>query len=321
MRQLTHLSRRLATGFLLLVTIAVAAPLATAQTTATQLASLAVELWPDYDRPSVLVLLTGTLPEDAALPATLTIPIPPGADVNAVARFDENGGLLSDVDYTIADGRLTLTTPASRFRVEYYTPYKAEGNNYTYTFDWTSDLSIDQMTAVVQQPVAATEFRVTPTPTGSTADRGDGLTYHTLPARAVGAGEPYAIDVAYSVAAPLLSAPSQTLPGATTAATSVSDTPTTASGDFNPWWLLAGVAVLALAGGAWYLGHRQGSASSRSHKPQPARPAKSKPAGPKLPETTATKTPAPARYCHNCGRPAQAVDTFCRYCGTQLKTE
>ncbi len=31
--------------------------------------SLAIELWPDYDRSSVLVLLTGLLPADTRFPA------------------------------------------------------------------------------------------------------------------------------------------------------------------------------------------------------------------------------------------------------------
>lgn len=326
MRQLINLTHRLTIAFLFLITIAVAVPAAAAQTNATQLSTLAVELWPDYDRPAVLVLLTGQLPESAILPATLTIPLPPNADVNAVARFDENGGLLSDVDYTTENGRLTLTTPADRFRVEYYAPYKVDGDQYTFTFDWTSDLAIDQMTAVVQQPVAATDFRVSPAPTGSSADRGDGLTYHTLPARAVGAAEPYTIDLSYTVTTPLLSAPSQDLPGASAESSNASATAgagstAAASGGFNPWWLLAVAGVLAVAGGAWYMGHRQGSTSSRAQKPQPSRPAKSKPAGSKPPATITSKAVAPGRYCHNCGRPAQAVDTFCRHCGTQLKVE
>ena len=32
--------------------------------------TLDIEIWPDYDRPSVLVLLTGTLPGDTRLPAS-----------------------------------------------------------------------------------------------------------------------------------------------------------------------------------------------------------------------------------------------------------
>jgi hypothetical protein len=196
--------------------------------------------------------------------------------------------------------------------VEYYVPYTISGNEYTFTFDWASGLAIDQMMAVVQQPLAATDIRITPSPAGS-AERGDGLTYHTLPSRAVGANEPVTIEVAYTVEAPVLSAPAQELPAATAVASPAAET--TAGGDgISPWWLAAAAGVLLLVGGAWYLGQRQGRSAPRARKPQPARPAK-----PGASKATAPSKDASPRYCHNCGRAAQPGDTFCRNCGTQLK--
>jgi hypothetical protein len=50
--------------------------------------SLDIEIWPDYDRASVLVLLTGTLPRDTQFPASVTLPLPETAQLNAVARID-----------------------------------------------------------------------------------------------------------------------------------------------------------------------------------------------------------------------------------------
>jgi hypothetical protein len=312
MRHSTFRFIRLLIAFVFITIIAVTnTPATIAQTEVTRLAELGVELWPDYDRPAVLVLLTGALPADAALPATLTIPVPPDADINAVASFSETGALMSDVDYTAENGLLTLTTPANRFRVEYYVPYTINGNEYAFTFEWASDLAIDQMMAVVQQPLAATDIRITPAPAGS-AERGDGLTYHTLPTRAVGANEPVTIEVAYTVEAPVLSAPSQELPAATAVASPAAET--AASDGISPWWLAAAAGVLLLIGGAWYLGQRQGRTASRARKPQPARPAK-----PGAPKAAAPPKDASTRYCHNCGRAAQPGDTFCRHCGTQLK--
>jgi hypothetical protein len=306
------------TRFILCILLLLAAGLAAApvaaQTEATRLASLAVELWPDYDRPAMLVLLTGTLPADVPLPATVAIPLPAAADVNAVARYDALGGLFSDVDYTATDGQLTLTTPTDRFRVEYYVPYTVNGGEHAYTFDWTADLNIDEVTVVVQQPVAATEFNVTPAPDGTAAGRGDDLIYHTLPARSVGAGEPFTVGVVYSVEAPVLSAPSQSLP-VDAAATAAPTSPTTTDERVDPLWLLAGAAALALIGGAWYMGRRHGQTTARARKPQPARPVKR--AGSKSP--AARPNQPTARYCHNCGQPAQSEDTFCRNCGVQLK--
>lgn len=286
-----------------------------AQTTTNQLASLGVEIWPDYDRPSALVLLTGTLPANAPLPATLTLPLPAGAEIHAVASFNQQGALMMDVDYSVENNQMTLTTPSNRFRLEYYAPYVADGDDHTYTFDWTSDLNIDQVTVVVQQPAAATDFSTDPAAISSAAERGDGLTYHTLPARPVGAGEPFKVRVAYTVAESALSAPPQT--AASTTSTSSTTTTAPPSSGFDPLYLLIGAGVLVLVGGAWYLGRQQAASGSRARKPQPTRSAKSKQAAPPAAKPT---QPAGARFCHNCGQRARPADTFCRHCGTQLKS-
>lgn len=282
-----------------------------AQTSVTELSDLAVELWPDYDRPAMLVLLTGTLPAGTSLPATVTVPLPADAELHAVAFFDETGVLkqLPPGDgYTVADGRLTLFSPGTRFRVEYYAPYTADGQERSYRFDWTSDLTVDRLSTVVQQPLAAATIDVSPAPDGAATERGDGLNYYTVPPRAVGPGEPYTVDVGYTAENPILSAPQQTLPGATVAA----PVPTaTAQSGPGAWWL-AGIATLVVAGLAagWYLGRRQSGSLSRTRKPRPAR--------------TGTSSAKPAtgktRYCHNCGQQAQPEDTYCRNCGTQLKS-
>jgi len=274
---------------------------AAAQTEATQLSDMTVELWPDYDRPAVLVLLTGTLPESAALPATVRIPIPDGADVFAVARFNDVDALISDVDASTTDGGLTLTTPGRVFRVEYYAPYEVDGSEYSYRFDWVSELTIDNIATVVQQPRAATSMTITPAPMTSAAERGDGLTYHRITPQPLAANQPYTVDIRYTVEAPVLSAPAV----ATVAPTSAPSAPRGGLSDIDPLWLLAVPVLLLLVGGAWYLGRQQGGAAGRTRKPRSARPA-------------ATKGAA-ARFCHNCGRPAQAGDVFCRNCGTPLK--
>ncbi len=119
MRNLIHSSKRLAIAVLMIVVLLTAAPFTNAQTATTQLNSMAAELWPDYDRPAVLVLLTGVLPSGTALPAEVTIPLTPGAEIHAVASFNEAGALLSNVNYSVENGRLRLTTPSTSFRVEY----------------------------------------------------------------------------------------------------------------------------------------------------------------------------------------------------------
>ena len=279
-----------------------------AQTDVTQLDSLTVELWPDYDEPAMLVILTGTLPASATQPATVTIPLPAGAEVNAVARFNDVDVLVTDVEWTQGDGQMTLTTPGRSFHVEYYSPYVSADNEVSYGFAWTADLEIASAAAVVQQPVAATDITIVPAPSGSVT-RADGLLYHQIEPRPVAAGEPFTVDVTYTVDTPVLSAPSVS-PAATVApAATAAATGGGLLGDLSPWWLLLIPAALALLVGAWYLGRRTGG--GRARKPRPNRSAK--------PSATRPNGEGAARFCHQCGQPAQAGDGFCRKCGTRLK--
>jgi len=303
-------------SLLLLLLFTTVIPVA-AQDETTELDQMVVELWPDYDRPAMLVLLTGTLPAATTLPATLSIPLPAEADIHAIARFTDEDVLISDVESTAADGRLTLTTAGRTFRVEYYVPYARDGSQTSYRFEWQSGLTIGSMSAVVQQPLAATNFAVVPEPNAAAADRGDGLNYHQIAARPLAAGEPFTVEVTYSVDAPVLSAPSQS-PTAPTA------TPAAAGNGpldgLSPWWLLAIPAALALLGGAWYLGRQTGS--GRARKPRPARAAK--PGGPRNGSAprgggNSGANSGAAGFCHHCGQPAQPGDVFCRKCGTRLK--
>ena len=54
-----------------------------------------VEVWPEYDRPAVLVLLNGALQADAGLPVTARVPVPLGVQINAVAYPGDDGRLIS----------------------------------------------------------------------------------------------------------------------------------------------------------------------------------------------------------------------------------
>lgn len=303
-------------SLLLLLLFTAVIPVA-AQDEVTELDQMTVELWPDYDRPAMLVLLTGTLPATATLPATLSIPLPDDADIHAIARFTDEDVLISDVESTAADGRLTLTTAGRTFRVEYYAPYTRDGRQTSFRFEWQSDLTIGGMSAVVQQPLAATDFTVVPTG-DSSGPRGDGLNYHQIAARPVAAGEPFTVEVTYTVDSPVLSAPAESLPAATA-------TPAGASsgvlGGLSPWWLLAIPAALALLGGAWYLGRQTGS--GRARRPRPARA--TKPGGPRNGSAprgggnSGANSGGASGFCHHCGQPAQPGDVFCRKCGTRLK--
>lgn len=277
-----------------------------AQQAVDRLQWVTLDLWPDYDRPSVLVLVTGALPDDAPTPAQVTLPLPDQATINAVARISGDNQMVDDIEFTVGDDSLTLVTPDRRFRVEYYIPYEQDGLRREFQFTWQADLPVAEVDASVQEPLAAASLETTPE-TDSVLEGNDGLQYHNLPVRSVAAGEPYTVEVVYTMNSNELTAAAAEQAGA--AATSPADPG--AAGDeagagLNwPVVLAAAGGLLVLLAIGWQLFGQRLTVGRRAvpRKPRPTRSEKS----------------GPARFCHNCGTRAQPGDRFCRECGTRLK--
>lgn len=279
-----------------------------AQTETTAVETLAIDMWPDYDRTAVLVLLTGTFPTDAQFPTTITIPLPPGADLNAVARITDDNIMTDDVTYEESVDGVTFTTPDRRFRVEYYMPYSAVGSQHQFDFTWLADFAVNEMLLAVQQPVAATNMQTQPAAAAITEDSTDGFTYHVLPGTAVPAGQDYTVNVEYTMDEPTLSV--EQLPVIAPPVTPISapisevSTPESGASEGVDWAILLAVAggVLILVAVVWQVA---------SNRQKPKRPSKATPAH--------TPQPGPAKFCHQCGLPLQSGDKFCRSCGTAVK--
>ena len=270
---------------------------ARAQDEVERLAWLTVELWPDYDRPDVLVLLTGAVPEDAPLPAAVTVPVPADATINAVARITDDNALIDDIEFTTADGSLRLITPDRRFRVEYYTPYQTDGARRSYTFNWLADVTVDELSVAVQEPENATSLEVEPEAV-EVVPGFEEFNYHNLSPASVPAGVSYTVTLEY-----------RTEPEAEVGGGFL-------EGANLPVLLAVGGGVLVLLALAWQLwGERLGSGSRQARKPRPVRKSTSSAARRGQPG----KRSGPAKFCHQCGEEVEAGDRFCRNCGTRLK--
>ncbi len=291
-----QLSVLLFTLFILLAPL----PLA-AQSTTTELDSLAIEIWPDYDQPSVLVLLTGIFPAETALPITFTIPLPEDADIHAIAHITPEGTLTDqNIEYSISGNELTLTSPNPNFRVEFYMPYTTDGLEREFAYTWEGGTAVNNLTAVVQQPLAAASMSTTPGATMTSTSSND-LTYHNLPVTTLAAGESFTVSAAYTMNSDSLTAD---LLQSTAVTTQPSSTTTTAPVNNTLNWplLLAALGfILIVFAVIWQMLVRQ--KSSRPRKPQ------------KVHTASATK----AKYCHQCGIKLQPDDKFCRECGTAVK--
>jgi hypothetical protein len=291
------LKNRLVNSVLLVLLLKAFPLIAQSQSPATAVESLAIEFWPDYDRPSVLVLLTGTLPADASLPATVTLPLPEGAELNAVARISSENVMSDDIEFTTDSGQLTFTTPDGRFRVEYYLPYAADGTQRAFTYTWQASIPVMQLEVTIQEPAAASLLIIEP-PAATSSSGFNGLTYHRLPVQSVPAGQPYAVRVDYTLTSSQLSI--EQAP----AAAIVEGTETTGSAATVNWPLIAAAVggVLIVMALTWQIAS-SGRAEARRRKARPVRPRKQ----------------SPARFCYECGQSLQPGDSFCRQCGTAIK--
>ncbi|MBK8987012.1 MAG: zinc ribbon domain-containing protein [Chloroflexi bacterium] len=305
------------TGYSLLIGLLMFALVMTAraQTPVDTLQQLVVDFWPDYDQPNVLVLLTGTLPDDTPLPAEVVLPLPAEAVMHVAARITPDDVMIDDIVYTIEGNQLRITLPETRFRVEYYLPYTAENNTRSFTFNWLSSISVDEMLTAVQQPVAAAALTTQPTAANVTQSPTDGFVYHTFPAQAVPAGKPLTASFAYTMSnPPRLSVEGVPLVGNGAAAVSTPDPSAAATNSPVNWILLLSVAAIVTSAVAltWVIATQR--AQTKVRKPQPIRRAAEKP------DTAVTAKPA-ARFCHQCGEPLRVEDRFCRQCGTAVKSK
>jgi len=305
--------------FLLLVVFAcLLAPARVSAQQAVHIASLEVDLWPEYDQPSVLVIYRISLAADTTLPANVSLRIPFGAQVNAVAVKDVDGQLLTITHQSENTGgfqvlHFQVTLPD--FQLEYYDPnLTKDGTQRTYNYQWPGDYVVDQADVLIQQPFDATQLNIIPGPVTNRANS-DGLTYFSKSVGSLSAGQSFVLEIGYDKPTDRVSAefmqvqPSAPLPN---------QTPTTTDALGQVWpWVLGGLGIVLIAGGGfWYWRSSQQPASRRGARKRTRASA---------PRTTPvhseeTQDDPDAIYCHQCGRRASPADRFCRVCGTRLRT-
>jgi hypothetical protein len=271
--------------------------------------SVQVDLWPEYDRPEVLVIYRLTLSDATSLPAQVSLRIPAVAgDPYNLANQDVDG-MLYLLNYEKAvEGewlRLTFTTPTPNLQIEFYDPgIKKQGNLRSYEFKWAADYSVTNMTVKVQQPLKATDFKLAPA-MGSAQKGSDGLLYYTTVVGAVDVATPVSLSFSYLK-------PDETL-SFNSLPVQVSY-PVQAPGAEVDWptilpWILGGAGVLLLGlGGLWFWrSGRKSAATGAEHRHRP--------------NSSQTDGGAGGVFCHQCGKRSGPGDTFCRACGTRLRTE
>ncbi len=295
-----------------LLGLALLAPLKVKAQEAITLPSAEVDFWPEYDRPSMLMIYHLTLPATVTLPYEMAARIPATVgDPNAVASKQPDGSLFNLPYERQVVGQwsvLTFRATTPEVQIEYYDAgLEKQGNARKYVYQWPGDYAVDSLVIQIQQPVGATDMSISPA-LGSGRVAQDGLTYFAADEGALASGQPFSITINYQKANDELSATTiKVQPSAP-----LTETPTGLNLASLLPWILGGLGVLLIAGGAiWY---RQ---SGRGDVSQPQRRKRGKAQVATQPESSSESA---FIYCHQCGKRASPGDRFCRTCGTPLRT-
>lgn len=274
--------------------------------------TLEIDLWPEYDDPSMLVIYKAILSPEVSLPTEITFRIPVEAGAPTAVAVGPDASSVADVVYDTQvmgdwiDISFIATTPVIQF--EYYDPALVkDGAQRSYDFSWPGDYAVDSLILQLQHPIGATSVAVTPT-MGRVVQNNDGFMYNIIEVGTLEQGSLFDLGVSYQKESDDLSIQSlQIQPSATI-------TPRTSSLlNLDQWWvwLLIGLGVVLIGGGSywyWRLGREETSPGKRRHHKAPQ-------------QEVAGATPEGVVYCHQCGKRAGSGDQYCRSCGTRLRVE
>ncbi|MBW2258378.1 MAG: hypothetical protein JRI25_27815 [Deltaproteobacteria bacterium] len=140
-----------------------------------------VSLWPDYDKPEMLVLVEAWLDPGSEMPATVTVPMPTTAGApHAVAKRGADGMLLLAEHLASKEGAWTMVivkTDQIENRVEYYAPLAMDGEQRSYRFVWPGTPSeIRRIEFEILQPQGVSDVIIEPAATREAFDP-DGRRY------------------------------------------------------------------------------------------------------------------------------------------------
>lgn len=278
-----------------------------------EMASVLVDLWPEYDQPSMLVIYHLTISPQSNLPLEVQLRIPSDAGApHAVAVRQPDGSLIS-VPYTMkVEGdwtRIIFQATAPEVQIEFYDPNLViNGSERSYEYTWPGDYSVGSFAIEVQRPAGAEGLQVKPGMIGA-KQGSDGLTYYNMNVGSLSKGQEFKITLTYSKESDVLSVsnlpvePSAPLEGSTPVSASLAS--------LLPWILGFLGLVLIIGGGIWYWQSGRQKSLPRKENRKRRRSAS--------PTVTSDDSEASFIYCHQCGKRASSGDRFCRTCGTPLR--
>jgi len=270
-----------------------------------KLESIHIELWSEYDQPSMLVIYQFVVSPDTPLPAEVTLRFPKDGNLMAAA-VGSNGELLNK-DFTPPvehGGWQTITINAETYdphRIEYYQPLTMDGNKRQFQYRWFGDYEVKNFSVTILVPGDSTELVTSPALGEKTSAADGSVTSGTVTKNDLGMGHSFKFELGYQRTSTALV---KTSPIEAVATVGV-DTPGRVSTVNLPWIIGGfGLALILIALLSYWRSTQSVESQPRRHRRQQTEPVEEGQA-----------------YCHECGTRAQAGDRFCRTCGSRLRVE
>ena len=275
------------------------------------LKSVNVELWSEYDQPSMLVIHEFTVDESTPLPAKVTIRFPKDGNLTAVAHKESSGFVNDDYTGPETEGNwqtVTLTVQSYvPHRIEYYQPLTRDGNKRLFNYQWFGDYPVNEFNVVTRIPADSTAIVAEPPFTEQGTSQDGTELIGTVKQNDLKMRQSSEFKVSYerqseSVTQPTNSAniqPSEPIGPNTAGRVSTDNLP----------WIIGGLG-LALIGLALFFYWRS------TQVPEQKSRRRRRTVNIEQPEADGVQA-----YCHECGTRAHPGDRFCRTCGSKMRVQ
>jgi len=276
----------------------------------TQLAFLNVELWSEFDQPSMLVINEFAVAPTTTLPVEIKWRFPKEANLVAVA-YETDGNLLNfpfESSAEQGDWQTISLKPDSynTYHIEYYQPLDRAGKVRSFAFKWIGDYGVSDLRLTMNLPPDSVDIDTTPVLSSIEMQPARGVLFGTATKGDLKMGASYQFNLHYARDSDALADPNQAsqvnpsepLSADTDGRISVNNLP----------WIIGGIGI-ALIGIALFIYWRSTQTNSNASK---------RPRGRRQTARAGEEDGQPA-YCHECGTRTNSGDRFCRTCGSRLR--
>lgn len=219
--------------------------------------TLEVESWPDKQQGLTSVVVLARIPDATPLPATVTIPLVPGATITwsgEINGADASGDTTIPARTVPGRGGDAVQLTATKSRVVQYEAVvgrtASDGDVHSTLLDWTQTAPTGAVTFSTRVPLDATNVIITPAPAGDpqTNTTIRQMLYTLAPTR-IAVGEHYPFKVEYTLAGGPSGAGAGSAAGDAAGSGGAAGAPSSGAGSIGVVLVLGATALVVL--GAW----------------------------------------------------------------------